>query len=65
MLITSNKIKQLKAIKSKNAGNIKEVTDFVNQPLNLEAKGLIEEIRVIQKDVDYRTLKIRGGNNFN
>ena len=65
MLITSNKIKQLKAIKNKNAGNIKEVTDFVNQPLNLEAKGLIEEIRVIQKDVDYRTLKIRGGNNFN
>ena len=65
MLITSNKIKQLKAIKNKNAGNIKEATDFVNQPLNLEAKGLIEEIRVIQKDVDYRTLKIRGGHNFN
>ena len=55
--------KQLKAIKNKNSENIKEVTDFVNQPLSLEAKGLIEEIKVIQKDVDYRKLKIRGSNN--
>ena len=55
--------KQLKAIKNKNSENKKEVTDFVNQSLSLEAKGLIEEIRVIQKDVDYRKLKIRGGNN--
>ena len=30
---------------------------------NLEAKELIEEIKNIQKDVDYRKLKIRGGNN--
>ena len=41
--------KQLKAIKNQNTENIKEVTDFVNQPLSLEAKGLIKEIRVIQK----------------
>ena len=43
--------------------NIKEVTDFVEEPLSLEAKKLIEELRVIQKDVDYRKLKLRGGSN--
>ena len=52
---------QLKAINSKNK-NIKEVTDFVKEPLSLEAKGLIEEIRIIQKDVDYRKFKITGSN---
>ena len=52
----------MKAIKSKSK-NIKEVTDFVQEPLSLEAKALIEEIRTIQKDTDYRKLKIRGGNN--
>ena len=52
---------QLKAIKSKNE-NIKEVTDFVEEPLGLEAKGLIEEIKIIGNDVDYRKLKITGGN---
>ena len=51
-------------LKAKNkTQNIKEVTDFVDEHLSLEAKELIEEIRVIQKDVDYRKLKIRGGNN--
>ena len=50
-------------VKNKANENIKEVTDFVDQPLSFEAKELIEEIRVIQKDVDYRKLKIRGGNN--
>ena len=30
---------------------------------SLEAKALIEEIRTIQKDVDYRKLIITGGNN--
>ena len=55
---------QLKAIKNKASENIKEVTDFVKDSLSLEAKHLIEEIRVIQKDVDYRKLKIRGGNNI-
>ena len=39
----------------------KEITDFVEEPLSLEAKDLIEEIRTIQKDVDYRRLKITGG----
>ena len=32
------------------------------KPLSLEAKALIEEIRIIQKDIDYRKLIIRGGN---
>ena len=50
-------------VKSKANENIKEVTDFVNQPLSFEAKELIGEIKNIQKDVDYRKLKIRGGNN--
>ena len=39
-----------------------EVTDFVDKPLSLEAKELIEEIRVIQEDVDYRKLKNIGHN---
>ena len=50
-------------VKNKVNENIKEVTDFVNQPLSFEAKELINEIKAIQKDVDYRKLKIRGGNN--
>ena len=53
---------QLLKIKNK-AENIKEVTDFVKEPFSLEAKALIEEITTIQKDVDYRKLIIRGGNN--
>ena len=65
-------LKKLKNIKDKNeqllkiknkTENIKEVTDFVKEPLSLEAKALIEEIRTIKKDVDYRKLIIRGGNN--
>ena len=51
----------MKAIKNKTE-SIKEVNDFVEEPLSLEAKGLIEEIKIIQKDVDYRKLKIAGGN---
>ena len=65
-------LKKLKNIEDKNelllkiknrTENIKEVSDFVKEPLSLEAKALIEEIRTIQKDVDYRKLIIRGGNN--
>ena len=52
---------QLKATKCKNE-NIKEVTDFVKEPLSLEAKPLIKEIRTKQKDVDYRKLKTTGSN---
>ena len=50
---------QLKAIKNKT-GNIKEVTDFFKETLSLKAK----EIKIVQKDVDYRKLKIRDGNNI-
>ena len=53
---------KLKAIKNKTE-NIKEVTDFVNESLSLQAKWLTEEIKIIQKDVDYRKLKITGSNN--
>ena len=42
---------KLRALKNKTE-NIKEVTDFVEEPLSLEAKELIEEIRTIQKDFD-------------
>ena len=52
---------QLKAIKSKTE-NIKEITDFVEEPLSLEANGLIEETRIIQKNVGYRILKITDSN---
>ena len=57
-----DKNEQLLKIKNK-AENIKEVTGFVEESFSLEAKALIEEIRTIQKNVDYRKLIIRGGNN--
>ena len=65
-------LKKLKNIEGKNEEllkiknrpeNIKEVTDFVRDPLSLEAKALIEEIKIIQNDLDYRNLIIRVGNN--
>ena len=55
-----DKNEQLLKIKNKTE-NIEEATDFVKEPLSLEAKALIEEIKIIQKDVDYRKLIIRGG----
>ena len=58
-----DKNEKLLEVKNKTGENIKEVTDFVDQSLSFEAKELIEEIKVIQKDVDYRKLKIKGGNN--
>ena len=53
---------QLKAIKNKTE-NIKEATDLDKEPLSLEARELIEEIRTIQEDVDHRKIKITGGSN--
>ena len=67
-------LKRLKNIEDKNeelikakskTENIKKVTDFVDEPFSLEGRDLIEEIRAIQKDVDYRKLKLRSGNNIN
>ena len=52
---------QLKTTESKNQ-NIKGVTDFVEEPLSLEGKSLIEEIKMIERYVDYRKLKITGRN---
>ena len=57
-----DKNEQLLKIKNKTE-NIKEVTDFVEDPLSLKAKALIEEIKIIQKDVSYKKLNIKGGNN--
>ena len=63
-------LKKLKNIEDKNeellkiknkTENIKEVTDFFREPLTPEAKALIEEIAVIQKDVDYIKLILRAG----
>ena len=61
-------LKRLKNIEDKNKvknkvenKDIKEVTDFVDQTLNFEVKELINEIKTIQKNVDYRKLKIIGG----
>ena len=50
-------------LKAKNkTENIKEVTDFVNESLSLEAKNLIKQVNIIQKDVDYGRLILIGGN---
>ena len=49
----------LKTTKNKRE-NIKEVTDFIKEPLSPEAKTLIEETKTIQKNVDYKKLKITG-----
>ena len=57
-----DKNEQLLKIKNKTE-NIKEVTDFVGEPLSPEAKAVIEEIRAAQKDVDYRKLITGGANN--
>ena len=63
-------LKRLKNLEDKNkvenkVGNksIIEVTDFVSQPSSFEAKELINEIKTIQKNVNYRKLNIKGGNN--
>ena len=57
-----DKNEQLLKIKNKTE-NIKEITDFVEKPLSLEAKALIEEIRAIKNDVDYKKLIIIGSSN--
>ena len=61
-------LKRLKNIEDENKAknkvknkDMKEYTYFVNQPLGFEAKELIHEIKTIQKNVDYRKLKIIGG----
>ena len=58
-----DKNEKLLEVKNKTKENIKEVLDFVDQPVSFEAKELIEEIKNTQKNFDYRKLKIKGGNN--
>ena len=48
-----DKNEKLLEVKNKANENIKQVIYFVDQPLSFEAKELIEEIKAIQKDVDY------------
>ena len=55
-----DKNEQLLEIKQK-AENIREITDFVKEPLSPEANALIDEIRAIQKVVNYKKLKIIDG----
>ena len=58
-------LKRLKNIENENKvenKDIKTFTDFVDQPLSFQAKELIKEIKTIQKNVDYRKLKIKRGN---
>ena len=52
-------LKRLKNIEDKNKvkntvekKDIKEVTDFLDQPLSFEARELIKEIKTIQKNID-------------
>ena len=61
--LKNNEDKNEQLLKAKNkVENIKKVTGFVKEPLSLEAEALIEEIKTIQEDVDYRKLIIRDGN---
>ena len=53
---------QLKAMKNMTE-KIKEVTDFVKDPLIQEANALINENKSIQNDVDYIKIKITGSGN--
>ena len=53
---------QLKAMKNMTE-KIKEVTDFVKDPLIQEANALINENKSIQNDVDYIKIKIAGSGN--
>ena len=62
-------LKRLENIEDKNKvknkvenKDIIEVTDFVNKALSSKAKELLKEIKIIQKNVNYRKLKIKRGN---
>ena len=56
-------LKRFKNIENENKVENKNIkkshTDFVHQPLSFEAKELLNEIKTIQKNVDYRKLKTR------
>ena len=46
-----DKNEELPKVKTKNE-NIKEVTEFIKEPLSLEAKNLIKQIKIMQKVAD-------------
>ena len=56
-----DKNEQLLKITKNKTENIKEVT-YSKEALSPDAKALIEEIKTIHKNVDYKKLKIIGGN---
>ena len=49
---------RLKTTKNKTK-NIKQITNFFEERLSLEAKALFEEIKTIEKNVDYKKLVLR------
>ena len=53
-----NKVKNKVKNKVENK-DIIEVTDFVDEALSSKAKELLKEIKIIQKNVNYRKLKIK------
>ena len=50
-----NKELLLKTTKNKTK-NIKEISDFIKEPISLEAMDLFEEIKTVQRKFDYRKL---------
>ena len=59
-------LKRLKNIEDKHKvknkvenQDIIEVTDFVDEVLSSKAKELLKKIKIIQKNVNYRKLKIK------
>ena len=57
-----DKNEQLLKIKNKTE-NIKEIINLIKEPSSPEAMALLEEIKTMQKNVDYRKLNITSGNN--
>ena len=58
-----DKNEELLKIRKNKTENIKKITNFSEETFSPEAITLFEEIKTIQKNVDYRKLKIIGGNN--
>ena len=52
-----DKNEQLLKTTKNNTKNIKEVTDFIEEPLSPEAKAVIKKIRIIQKKCSLQKIK--------
>ena len=57
------KNEELLKIKNDKTENKKQSSHSFEEPLSPEVRAVNEEIRIIQKDVDYKKLKITSGNN--